>query len=208
MASCNTHYPSYIKVYSVYAYDHTKYRKIYSKLGELATRFDNPSIFYRVNPYRIMEHCYYYDEQGKRKHLKDIRHIYRLKALHKIYEEIAGYTKENQKIDGLKVDLIEYEATKYEHKMVRGGYRTYKGDCFSYCSAELIGMELKPIKDRLKTHVELLRQLRKGVEIQKATKEVLFKFDSELNSKEMKLKIEIYKKILLNCKKLQELARI
>ena len=208
MGSCKSQYPTYIKVYSVYAYDHTKYRKIYLKLGELATKFNNPSIFYRVNPYRIMEHCYYYDEQGKRKHLKDIRHVYRLKALHKIYEEIAGYTKENQKIDGLKVDINEYEATTYEHKKVRGGFKTYKGECFSFSSAELAGMELKPIKDRLKAHIALLRLLRKGEPIQESVKEIIFKFDSELNSREMKAKIEIYKRILLNYKKLQVLASI
>ena len=45
-------------------------------------------------------------------------------------------------------------------------------------------------------------------EFNQAVKEVLFKYDSELTSKEMQLKIKIYKKLLANCKKMQELARI
>ena len=44
--------------------------------------------------------------------------------------------------------------------------------------------------------------------MQKAVKEVLFKHDSELTSKEMQLKIKIYKKLLANCKKMQEIASI
>lgn len=148
-------FPSYIKRYVVYAYDTNKYRAIWAKLKNLAIKYNNPDIFFKVNPYRVLEYCYIKDNNGNKKHLGDAKHIFRTTALAKIFDEIA------------------YEIFQGQQKLFFGEWRLIKDGLVIYfeqdgCQAEIQGTELLSVSQRLKIHIALLRYLRKGMKLKKA----------------------------------------
>ena len=151
-------FPSYRKRYAVYAYDTKKYRQIWAKLAHLAVKFKNQNFFYEINPYKVLEHCYIRDKNGKKKYLGDAKHIYRYGALERIYELIAEEIFNYQ----LKLDLGNW-------RLIQNGLIIHLDGQFGN-SAELQGTELLPISQRLKIHIELLRQLRQGMKLKKAVK--------------------------------------
>lgn len=91
------------------------------------------------------------------------KHIFRYKALHKIYEEIAQIVLKGQ----LKLTL--------------GDFRLFTDDLIVYFEneygiykmpyqAEIEGTQKLPVGKRLKMHIKLLRLLRQGYKVKKAVK--------------------------------------
>lgn len=89
-------YPSYVKVFCPYAYDHTKYRKLYKKIIAKAIKEDNPDVYYNTNPYDLIEQCIYRNKDGTKKHLGYEKHIFRYKSLYNIYKLIGMELANNQ----------------------------------------------------------------------------------------------------------------
>ncbi len=149
-------FPSYKKCYSVFAYDNSKVRQIYAKLKNLAIKFNNPDIFFKVSPYRVIEHCYCY--KNNRKIFKgDEKHIFRIRTLQKINELISK-------------EITNYQLTlNLEFKLIKDGVCIYF-DSENENQAEIIGTERLPLSKRLKIHIELLRQLKQGTTLKKAVR--------------------------------------
>lgn len=85
------------------------------------------------------------------------KHIFRYKSLQTIYS------------------LIAYEVFQGQLKLFFGEWRLIKDGLVIYFEeqgnqAEIQGTELLPVGERLKIHIELLRQLRHGVKLKKAVK--------------------------------------
>lgn len=153
--------PSYRKVYSVYQYDREKFARIYKKLQAVSIRLNNPKIYYRVNPYKILSRCYVLDEEGYKQSLGDERHIFRYKVLQSIFNEIGQYL------------IIAYELLPNEdvikYLFKRTNLILYESEN-SY-QAELYETIDEPIKTRIKTHITLLRGLYKGLGIEEAVRQ-------------------------------------
>lgn len=149
--------PTYKKVYSVYQYDREKYMLIWSKLRELAISLDNPSIFFRVNPYAVLNHCYL-RENNKLKHLGDERHIFRLRSLNAIQKAVYRYAKEPCNMTFVKELSWKQHGVIFYYHFKEGG------------TSEIDGTQLMTIKERLKLHIKLLKSLRRGCNLQKAVK--------------------------------------
>lgn len=96
-------YPSYLKVYSIYQYDHNKYRELYKPIIKKALEEDNPDIYWKANPYDLLNECYFRDKKGNKKRLGDEKHIFRYKTLYKLYKEIGLEVYKGQ----LRLDLDE-----------------------------------------------------------------------------------------------------
>lgn len=152
--------PSYRKVYSVYAYNKPKYGKIYRRLQRLALQY-NKDIFYRVNPYNVLKLCYVY-KKGCLQTLGDEKHIYRYKALAGVLQAVAETLIRAYDL------CICPDVLRYIFK--RTGIALY-------IDAEGIEAEYMPVYKRnigirLRANIELLRQLRKGAEVEEAVKQV------------------------------------
>lgn len=140
--------PLYKKVYSVYQYDQRKYMDIFSKLSKLANRY-NPDIFNNVNPFKVLKLCYLPDDVGLVP-LGDERHIYRYGTLQRVYSRIYDYCGISPFATELKVYIK--------------GLVCYPDEM----QAEIEGLQMKSLKTRLRVHIELLRLLRQGVELERA----------------------------------------
>jgi hypothetical protein len=132
---------SYKKAYFTEAYDRAKYMSIFAKLKALAIKYKKPSICNAANPYRIQKLCYI-RESGIIKSMGDEKHIFRYKTLQKLHSKIFEHMplfldQENSHLVG---DIICYPDEK---------------------QAEIEGTWKLPIKQRIKLHIQLLRQLRK-----------------------------------------------
>ena len=152
--------PNYKKVYSVYVYDREKYYRIYKKLHAVATERDE-NIYKRVNPYRVLQLCYVYKE-GCLQRLGDERHIFRYKALDSVLSLIAQ-------------ELISRYDISTEPAVLYYLYRRTGIALFSEgneMQAEYMPASREGIGIRLKTNIELLRQLRAGAEIEDAIQKV------------------------------------
>ena len=161
--------PCYKKIYSVYQYDQKKYHKIYKKIQQLAIKY-NESIFYNTNPYRVLSLCYVKDEENQRKHLGDIKHIFRYKTLENIFKEIANYILITYEI------LPDNDVLKYLFKRTHIVVYAENGNC----QAELFETFDKSLTTRLKVHIEILRNLQKGIEIEKAVFNAVLKYNNRL----------------------------
>lgn len=150
--------PTYKKVYSVYQYNKQKYAEIWKKLQNLALKYNNPDIFFRVNPYRVLDLCYIKDDNNKRIHTGDSRYIFRSRTLFKIYECIGYELYHGQQ------KLLLWG----EWKLIKDGLIVYFDE--GNTQVEIQGTENLPVHQRLKIHIELLRQLRQGVKIKKAVR--------------------------------------
>lgn len=95
------------------------------------------------------------------KNIKEYRaneyHIFRYRTLHKI------------------LDLLAFEMFHGQHKLYFRDWRLIKdGVVINFddlgAQVEILGTELLPVGERLKIHIELLRQLRQGVKFKKAVR--------------------------------------
>ena len=125
--------PTYKKVYSVYAYDRVKYMAIWARIKKLAERFNNIEIFNRVSPYRVLKLCYI-KENGKIKSNGDVKHVFRLGVLQRIYS------------------VLYYKLYKYSPDLM-----TFYDDEYQ---AEIEGTQEWKIKDKVKIHIKLLKMLK------------------------------------------------
>jgi len=102
------------KFYTVYMFDDIKYHKLCKEQPNT----DRESLKLQ---------CYVKDEYGKRIHLGDQKHIFRIRSLHKIQEELAEYCKDlRSKIDffdndGSSAIETEYFTLYYEY-FAKGSY--------------------------------------------------------------------------------------
>lgn len=132
---------SYKKAYFTDAYNRARYMEIFAKLRDLAIKYKKPSIVNNISPYQVMKHCYI-REGGIIKSMGDEKHIFRHKTLQKLHSKIYEFMplfldQENAHLVG---NIICYPDEK---------------------QAEIEGTWNLPIKQRIKLHIELLRQLRK-----------------------------------------------
>lgn len=170
--------PIWKKFYSVYAYDYTKYHDIcdavqnknYIELFNKYPELDKKLIasFSRFDEEKIRKLCFFLDDDKNKKHNVDEKHIYRLKTLHKIYEELYFYaelpiyatedyiTNIKSKKDILLADAsLLFQLEKLENN----GFKVHFDSEFGN-TLEIQGTELMSIKERLKVHIKLLRRLR------------------------------------------------
>ncbi len=109
------------------------------------------------------------------------KHIFRYKALDRIYIEIAREILQGQNLlpfdglvfkrEGINLYLNVYKSEPYEWVNFKTKkFRDFRGENFIIVQAEIEGTEFLPIYKRLKIHIELLRQLRQGVKIKKAVR--------------------------------------
>lgn len=168
--------PVWDKFYSVYAFNETKYHdicdafekhkwlKLY-KYPEL--RINELTNCTRKDKERFKKLSYVLEE-GQKQHLGDEKHIYRYKTLNKIKELIANYidyhfTEQNQESEYYTLYIEEYTDDYYTYRGTQ-----YKGQNFKVVEVEINNTWQLSIKQRLLIHLEALRLLRKGLDIEEA----------------------------------------
>lgn len=115
-------------------------------------------IRYRIPSYSKAEKI----NENIKKYDKNQKHIFRLKTLHNIYAEIACVLLRKQ-----------YTIPLDDIRLTRNGFILYfeldkvKKEYVSVVEAEMIGTENLSIKERLKIHIEALRDLRAGRKVKK-----------------------------------------
>jgi hypothetical protein len=179
--------PDYKKVYSVYAYDKIKAHKFYKQKKEEAKKAKNPDIYNSINPYDVIQKFIIRNKDGTKKHLKDQKHIFRLKALNLIYEELGKkliksqdfsyYDNQEFNFKGIKIYYDYYPQEKYEYRTSREGWKNFKGEEFNNISAELDGTQQMSIYKRLKIHIYLLKCLRSGLDIEETVLKTKERFE-------------------------------
>ena len=107
---------------------------------------------------KILERCWVLDENNQKKAIGDEKHIYRYSVYEAILEKIADYIIVNYEIS------TKAEVLYYLYK--RTGLAVYINE--EYKQAEIIKTMFRPLKERLKIHISLLRGLKKGLEIEQA----------------------------------------
>lgn len=154
-------FPTYKKVYSVYQFDWNKYTRFWRTLRHRAYNILNTSgitlaqhYWDSINPYLIISRCFILDELGRPKHLGDERHIYRIDSLCRIHHKIYDYCE--------KEALQTYGVSK------QYGLICHIEDE----QAELENTWFLPIKQRVKLHIQVLRNLYDGLSLEESTKEI------------------------------------
>ncbi|MCM1003598.1 MAG: hypothetical protein NC408_04580 [Candidatus Gastranaerophilales bacterium] len=153
--------PTYKKVYSVYQFDWNRYVRFFRTLRFRAYKtLDNKGLesaqryWDKINPYEIINRCIILDGLGKPKHLGDEHHIYRIDSLRQIHHKIYDYCE--------KEALQQFGVSK-QHGLI----------ChIEDQQAELANTWHLPIKQRLKLHIQVLRNLQKGLSLEESTKEI------------------------------------
>jgi hypothetical protein len=163
--SGRVHYviPSYKRVYSVYQFDWEKYASIYKKIQTLSFKYGK-HIFDKTNPYKVLERCYI-EENGEKVELGDQKHIFRLKTLQNLYTLIAIELKEHYNL------LMSDDVLNYLFKRTKIRFYPFENQ------AELLSPEKQTIKTRLLIHIQLLRLLRKGLDLEEITEIINAKFN-------------------------------
>ena len=149
--------PVYKKVYSVYKYDRLKYTKIFKNIQKVSLRYSS-DIFKNTNPYKVLRLCYLRDKNGKLQSLGDQKHIFRYKVLNNVLKEISEYLFNVYKLLPQK-DVLLY-LFKRTHLVVYNGMEESQ--------SEFLETHYKSPDLRLKVHISLLRNLKKGYEIEQA----------------------------------------
>lgn len=142
--------PTFKKVYHIYQYNRKKYTTIWGKINKLSLKYGK-HIFDRTSAYRVLDLCYIRDKQGKLQKVEKYKHIFRVKQYQALVEEIAK-------------EFIAY----YDFKLCADNfaYLLKRTHLLLYCDEneppqlELYEIALKPIKERIKIHITLLRLLR------------------------------------------------
>lgn len=153
-------FPTYKKFYSVYQFNWEEYAKRFSKIRKRAY-----SLYYGAspkkalkywldnNPHKIAKDYYILNEIGEPIHLGDEKHIYRISTLITIHRLIYNYCDReiNQKRITTQYGLILHHEDQ---------------------EAELENTWQLPIKQRLKLHIQVLRNLQNGKTLEESTKEI------------------------------------
>lgn len=154
-------FPTYKKIYTVCQLDWKKYAAMFKKLRKRAYclyygKSHKAALRYWQNiaAYEIAQKCYIYDKYGILRYLGDEKHIYRMNSLQEIYSRIYNYCE--------KEALQKFGVSK-QHGLI----------CFiEDQQAELEGTWKLPIKQRLKVHIQILRNLQKGLSLEESIKEI------------------------------------
>lgn len=178
------------KFYSVYAFDFTKYNKLCKMLS---TRdFKDLNLFEDINPEefqqlrkfdkdKVKEYCYVLDENGKRRHLGDEAHIYRVNVLKKLREALIPYIDfsilmsfQQDLSSEIKREFKDY--TYYEERYtteyyIHGGTRN-KGQSFVTKDIELNWVADADIKTQINAYISVLRLCKKGTSLDEAVNRV------------------------------------
>lgn len=141
--------PTYKKVYSLYQYDRAKYMTILFNVHSLAIKY-NQKIYYRLNPYRVLNLCYLKDKNNELKPLGDEKHIFRIAALQRIY--------------GLIYDYSGVNPMQYRDNVYKDGLLCWLDEK----QAEIPDTWQLSIKYRILIHIKLLKMLRNGIELKRA----------------------------------------
>lgn len=149
--------PRYRKVYSAYQYDWVKYAHIYKKLQVLAIKYGDKNIFWRVNPYNILKLCYLKDKNGKLRKTEETKHIFRYKTLQRILEEIGRILTEKYKIIQNN-ECLRYLTLKTNIALYFDDKEKPQGELLDYFDKE--------ISIRMKANINLLRHLKKGIDVE------------------------------------------
>ena len=137
--------PTYIKFYSLYQYDRQKFREllnIWLKTDEGKNRTIETL---KAKQDEILKLCYNVDENGKPLKDSDEAHIWRYATLHRIYEAIYQTLIERGLVSVLRQGTFEYDRFIINAEEMQ---------------AEVKGTALKSLNDRLKIHIQALRELR------------------------------------------------
>lgn len=154
-------FPTYKKFYSVYQFNWEEYAKRFSKIRKRAYSLyygASPKKAFKYwhdhNPHKIAKDYYILNEIGEPKHLGDERHIYRMLVLQEIHSRIY--------------DFCEKEALQTYGVSKQYGLICHIEDN----QAELENTWQLPIKQRLKLHIQVLRNLQKGKTLEESVKEI------------------------------------
>ena len=168
--------PDWVNFYTIYAFNEIKYH-------DICNAFSNHNWFklykYPELPIERLTNCTLYDinlfielsyvlDNGQKQHLGDEKHIFRYKTLNKIKELIANYIDYHSQQQELKTEyytlfIEEYIDDYYTYKGTQ-----YKGQNFKIIEVEINNTWQLSIKQRLLIHIEALRLLRKGLDIEEA----------------------------------------
>lgn len=182
--------PIWKKFYSVYQFDFTLYHQICDDVvnkppfNSLAiyltpTLFTFYLIYFTVistltkfEEQRIRKLCFVLDENNKKKHKGDEKHIYRIRSLQRIYTHLyeqahispfATETVVNRLKASAQQDLTLGEAAimcRIED-LDKKGYNVHFDSEFGN-QLEIKGTEMLSIKERIRAHISLLRRLKRG----------------------------------------------
>lgn len=165
--------PKWEKFYSVYACDFTKYNALCTAITD--QNFDKviqnyPDVdlitlksYTRKDFDKLKLLCYAKDEEGKKIHLGDQKHIFRFKTLNNLKSLLVKYL-ENRPVfhsDSVKIsfDNFTYYQEAYEA-------RDPKDRIIE--EIELDWLENYNIKQKINTYIKVLRLCRKGILLQQA----------------------------------------
>lgn len=96
-------YPSYVKFYTVYEYDKNKFKALLKDYFFKDSKAKKAHLLRNLNPYELLNQCYIRDSKGHKIREVDEEHIFRIKTLYKLYEEIGYVVFKGQ----MKLDLEE-----------------------------------------------------------------------------------------------------
>jgi hypothetical protein len=150
--------PQYDKFYSLYVFDEITYHRLlkaYMRVKKINNVYD---IDYLIRK-EIREICHPVDEYGKKRIKGDERHIFRMSVLQKIlaklYQEVLF--------------KIEWTAQEVYYTY---GLAIYREDE----QAEIDGTQMLSIKERVKLHLQLLKMIKKGNDIENSVNEIKERF--------------------------------
>ena len=146
--------PTYIKFYTVYQYDRLKFTALLKEWLKTDEGKNRTLKTLKQKQEEILEKCWILDDKGNRLRDSDENHIYRIKTLHKIYEQIY-----NQ----LNINVFEQFERKDLNGLIVWGEEK---------QAEIQNTCYLPLKDKVTLHIELLRNLRKGFSIEESLERI------------------------------------
>ena len=174
------------KFYSVWAFDFTKYnllRKMianddFDRLDDLALNITNTQLKkYDIESLRQL--CYVLDDEGKRQHLGDKKHIYRTQTLLNLRSMLVPYIDYEvlmsfqQCLDDAIVkdfgDFVYYEERYTTEVYLYQGAR-YKGQRFTTKDIELKWLVDADTKTQIQAYIKVLRLCRRGKSLEEAVK--------------------------------------
>ena len=143
----------YDKFYSLFAFDEIGYHK---ELKKIIKQRNLKGVYCIPLAERkeIREKFYVRDIYGDKMPKSDEKHIFFIKVLHNIYNEIYS--------------MLALGMAMYEDITELDGLLFYQEEL----QAEIDGFQMKSIRIRLKAHIELLRRLRRGYTIKESVKKV------------------------------------
>ena len=170
--------PVWDKFYSVYAFNEIKYHDLcdaFEKHKWLKLyKYPELDIAQLTNCTRhnkkLFKELSYVLDNGQKQHLGDEKHIYRYKTLNKVKELIANYIDYHFKESKHQTEYYTLYIEDYTDDYYTYRGTQYKGQRFRITEVEINNTWQLSIKQRLLIHLEALRLLRKGLDIEEACK--------------------------------------